>query len=228
MRENPSEIQVVLLDVYETMLDMSEVEKRVNTLLDRRSGYLIWMELFMQYCFVDNCTVQFNDFSSIANATMQMAAKMLRRSVSDEDIADIIESLKHLPLNEGVQEGLSGFHELGYRIAALTNSAEKIVCERMERTGLVSYFEMVLSAEHIKKYKPCTEVYEWASKKLHSKPGSILMVSAHGWDIAGAANAGMQTAYIRQTKQPLYPLAPRPTYEATHLADLSTQLGVVK
>ncbi len=128
-------------------------------------------------------------------------------------------------MQDGVQEGLSQLHNKGYRIAALTNSPHQIVTDRMERTGLVSYFETVLSAEHVKKYKPSIEVYEWAAHKLEVPLNAILLVSAHGWDIAGAANAGMQTAYIKQPDQMLYPLAPPPDYTCKNLADLAGQLS---
>ena len=67
--------RLILFDVYETLIDMNEMEKRVNHLMNSKRGYQIWFELFMQYCFVDNCTVQFNNFTSIAKATMGMAAK---------------------------------------------------------------------------------------------------------------------------------------------------------
>jgi 2-haloacid dehalogenase len=216
--------KLILLDVYETMLDMSEVERRVNNLMASKRGYLIWFEQFMQYCFVDNCTVQFNDFSSIAKATMQMTAKILGRTITEDDIDYILEHLKHLPLQDGVQEGLSLLHDQGLRIAALTNSPEKTVRERMERTGLISYFEKVLSAEKVKKYKPCKEVYEWAAAMLELELSDILLVSAHGWDIAGAANAGMQTAYVKQPRQMLYPLAPEPTFTCTDLPDFAMQV----
>ncbi|MBK5270845.1 MAG: haloacid dehalogenase type II [Bacteroidia bacterium] len=219
--------KIILLDVYETLLDMSEVEKRVKNLLDSKKGYIIWFELFMQYCFVDNCTVQFNDFSSIAKATLQMAGQILEKNVSDEDIDQILDLLKQLPLHNGVQKGLSQLHEQGFRIAALTNSPQKIVLDRMERTGLVSYFETVLSAEHVKKYKPSIEVYEWAAKKLEVSPIEVLLVSAHGWDIAGGANAGMQTAYLKQSNQLLYPLAPEPNIICINLIDLSKQISIL-
>jgi 2-haloacid dehalogenase len=215
---------LILLDVYETMLDMSEIERRVNNLMSSKRGYLIWFEQFMQYCFVDNCTVQFNDFLSIAKATMQMTGKMLGRTIAEEDINYILEHLKHLPLQEGIQEGLSLLHDQGFRIAAFTNSPEDTVSERMERTGLISYFEKVLSAEKVKKYKPCKEVYEWVASMLELELSDILLVSAHGWDIAGAANAGMQTAYMQQPRQMLYPLAPEPTFTCKNLPDLAMQL----
>jgi 2-haloacid dehalogenase len=217
---------LILLDVYETLLDTSEMQRRVNHLLDSKRGYTIWFELFMQYCFVDNCTAQFNDFNSIANATMHMAGRSLGKAVDENEIQNILALLKHLPLHEGVEEGLSALSDHGFRIAALTNSPEETLRERMELTGLISYFEMVLSAEHVKKYKPCIEVYDWATKQLNVEPNHILMVSAHGWDIAGASNAGMQTAYLKQSNQMFYPLAPKPIYTIKNLADLASQMEV--
>lgn len=225
--QTPFRPTVILLDVYETLLDMSEVEKRVNLLLDSKNGYTIWFEMFMQYCFVDNCIVQFNDFPSIAYATLQMAGRTLGREIGERDINDVLELLKHLPVHEGVQEGLSKLNDAGYRIAALTNSPEKTVRERMERTGLISYFEKVMSAEHVKKYKPSIAVYEWAIVQLEVEANEILLVSAHGWDLAGAVNAGLQTAYMKQSKQMLYPLAPEPAYICTSLLDLSQQLQTI-
>ena len=219
-----SKPQVIVLDVYETLLDMSDTERRVNSMLDSKRGYILWFELFMQYCFVDNCTVQFNDFNLIAKATMQMAAHKLNRIVPEYEIDNVLETLKQLPVHEGVQQGLSALIDEGYRIIALTNSPEDVVRERMERTGLISYFECVLSAEHVKKYKPSIEVYRWASKKAETKEKEMLFVSAHGWDIAGAANAGMETAFMKLDDAMLYPLAPTPTLVCSTLLDLANQL----
>jgi 2-haloacid dehalogenase len=216
--------KLILMDVYETMLDMSEAERTVNRLMDAKRGYMIWFELFMQYCFVDNCIVQFNDFASIAGATMKMTGKTLGASINDNDINEVLELLKHLPVKEHVQEGLSELSQADIRIAALTNSPAQTVMDRMERTGLISYFEAVLSAEHVRKYKPCIEVYTWAAEKLEVPITEILLVSAHGWDIAGGANAGMQTAYLKQSKQMLYPLAPQPNLTCKNLADLANQI----
>ena len=225
---SPKKHKIIVLDVYETMLDMSDVERKVNSLMDSRKGYLLWFELFMQYCFVDNCTVQFNDFVSIARATMQMTASKLDRNIAAHEIDNILETLKQLPVHEGVQAGLSALNDEGYRIAALTNSPGKVVCERMERTGLISYFECVLSAEHVKKYKPSVEVYRWAAKKANAKEDEMLFVSAHGWDIAGAANAGMTTAFMQSGNEILYPLAPKPGFFCSSLLDLANQLKEVQ
>ena len=221
---NMTSPKVILLDVYSTLLDMTLVRRRVNDLMDNRRGYRIWFELFMQYCFVDNCTSRFNDFFSIAVATLKMAAKLFHRSLREDDIKDALQLLNHLPLRENVQQGLSELADLQFRLGALTNAPAQLVTERMERTGLVSYFEMVLSAEQVKKYKPCREVYEWAAQKFGVQNNEVLFVSSHSWDIAGAANVGMQTAYIEHDDEMLYPLAPSPTLIINNLEELPLKL----
>jgi 2-haloacid dehalogenase len=220
----PIKPKVILFDVYETLLDMTQVERKINEILESRWGYILWFEMFMEYCFVDNCTAQFNDFASIARATMRMAAEIFGERISDEDVESTLGLLKQLPIHEDVQHALSRLNDMGYGIASLTNSGEKIVTERMESTGLISYFQAVLSAEQVKKYKPSKKVYLWAAKKMGVSVDEMLLVSAHGWDIAGAANAGMQTAYIKRSKRKMYPLAPQPELVCNNISDLVEHL----
>lgn len=217
--------KLLLLDVYETLLDMNAVEKQVNDLMGSKRGYTLWLERLMQYCFVDNCVIQFNPFPSIVKATLQMTAQTLERELSGTEVETVLNLMKQLPIHLGVQQGLSQLRDQNFRIGALTNVPEAIVRERMERTGLISYFENVLSAEHVGKYKPSREVYLWAASKFDLAPSEILLVSAHGWDLAGAAYAGMRTAYLEQKKQVLYPLAPEPEFVCKDLLQLSNLLA---
>lgn len=216
--------QVLVFDVYGTLLDMTDVERRINLLTDSKRGYVIWFELFMQYCFADNSLDDFHDFLSIARVTLQMAGRQLGRTIPDSEIDDLLVRLKHLAVHEEVQGCLSELNDDGYRITALTNAPEKIFCDRMETTGLISYFESVLSAETVKKYKPDRKVYEWAAQKMGVLVSDMLMVTSHGWDVAGAINAGMKTAYISRSRQLLYPLSPQPHISCAELADLPAAL----
>lgn len=157
-----------------------------------------------------------------------MTAQIFRRQITEVQINDSLAMLRHLPIHETAQQGLSDLYNQNFRIAALTNSSEPIVRERMERTGLISYFEEVLSAGQIKKYKPATEVYRWAAEKLNIEPDRVLMASLHSWDIAGAETAGMQTAFINQENEILYPLCPAPRFVCKNLAELAEQLIALK
>jgi 2-haloacid dehalogenase len=216
--------QVVVFDVYETMLDMSGVERKINGLTDSKRGYIIWFELFMQYCFVNNSLDTFQDFMSIGKATLQMTGNKLGKAISDVQADDVLQLLKHLPILEEVPPVLSQLRDDGYRITALTNAPEKLVCDRMEQTGLISYFENVLSAEKIKKYKPEKQVYQWAAAKLNVNTTEMLMITSHTWDVAGAANAGMKTAYLQRRKQNTDRLSPTPDLTCKTLIELASML----
>jgi len=216
--------EVIFLDVYHTLLDLTPMERRINALLDSRRGYTVWNSLFLQYCFMENCNRPFHPFTDIARATLSMSATYFQRKISDDEIDATLDLLKHLPLHEGVPEGLSRLADGGFRLAALTNAPRTVVADRMERTGLVSYFEALISAEKAGKYKPCGEVYEMALREMGVAPAAALMVSAHDWDLAGAAAAGMHTACLRGERQVTYPLAPAPTLSCPSLSALAAML----
>ena len=216
--------RVIIMDVYDTILNMSEIEKYVNTLLNSSRGFTIWFGLMMQYSFVDNCTDQFHEFSALGKATLQMAGKTFGIQVKEGAFDDILHLMKHLPLHNGVSEGLTRLNATGCRISALTNSPKDIVLERMERTGLISYFDKVMSSESIKKYKPSRDVYAWAAKGMDADPTECLFISAHAWDIAGAQYAGMITAYIKRPYQMAFPLAPEPTYTGLDINVIAQQI----
>jgi 2-haloacid dehalogenase len=215
---------VIVFDVYETLIDMSRLERSINQLTDSKRGYILWLELFMEYCFVTNSLEVFQDFLSIARATLQIAGHKLGKGVSETDADDVLELLKHLPVHDEVQGCLSELRDDGYRLIGLTNAPEKVICERMERTGLISYFEKVLSAESVKRYKPAKEVYDWASNKIGVRPEQMLMVTAHSWDIAGASGAGMKTALIARSGKNVFPLFPRPDIICNQLPQLVSKL----
>lgn len=196
--------------------------------MSSKRGYLFWMELLTEYCLTSNSTGRYYEFTSIAAATLQMTAQAFRREISETQSNDILTLLRHLPIHETAQQGLSALYNQNFRIAALTNSEESIIRERMERTGLISYFEQVLSAGQIKNYKPATEVYLWAAEKLSVNPDKILMISVHSWELAGAAAAGMQTAFLNHEKQLWFPLGLKPLFICNNLAELSEQLITYK
>lgn len=50
------------------------------------------------------------------------------------------------------------------------------------------------------------------------------MVAAHGWDVAGAKAAGLQTAFIARPAKALYPLVQKPDYNVKNLTQLVSLL----
>jgi 2-haloacid dehalogenase len=215
---------VIVFDVNETLLDMGPLKNNINKLLEEPQAFRIWFGMVLHYSLVDNCTNQYHDFSTIAAAVIKMTADSLNKTVSKEDIKKALSAIKSLKAYPDVEKGLTLLKDNGFRLATLTNSPENALKEQLTNSNLTGSFELALSIDAIKKYKPAPETYLWAAEKLGVKPQEMIMIAAHGWDLAGAANAGLATGFIAREGQSLYGLSSQPNYEAKDIYEIALVL----
>lgn len=57
-------------------------------------------------------------------------------------------------------------------------------------------WDIILSGELVRCYKPNPLVYQYATKELKLKPSEILLVASHKYDLEAAKQCGYKTAYI--------------------------------
>jgi 2-haloacid dehalogenase len=215
---------VIVFDVNETLLDMAPLKTNINTLLEEPQAFRIWFGMVLHYSLVENCTDQYHDFSTIAEAVLKMSAASLNKTVSDENMKKALSAIKSLKAYPDVEKGLTLLKENGFRLATLTNSPENALKEQLINSNLTDHFEQALSINAIEKYKPLAETYLWAAKKLGVKPEEIIMIAAHGWDLAGATNAGLATGFIAREGQSLYTLSKKPDFEASDILEMAEKL----
>ena len=218
---------VILFDVNETMLDMSPLKKKINNLLGSSQGFRIWFGMLLQYSLVDNCTNSYHDFVTIAGATLSMAADGLKKSITEMQKKEALATIKKLSAYPDVPKGLKALKENGFRLATLTNSPAATLSAQLKYAGLTKYFDTTLSIDTIKKYKPALETYEWAAEQLSVNTGEVMLVAAHGWDIAGALRAGLQAAFIQRKGQSLYTLSPSPQIVGKNLIEVVQKISIV-
>lgn len=212
---------VLLFDVNETLLDMTPLKKTINTLLEEPLAFKIWFGMVLHHSLVDNCTNQYHDFSTIAAAMLKMTATSLNKTITQDETKKALLTMRDLRAYPDALLGLQLLKNHGFRLATLTNSPAKVLDEQLLNSKLTSLFDLVLSIDTIQKYKPDPITYEWAATKLGVKPQNIIMVAAHGWDLTGAMNAGLQTGFIARTGQSLYSLSDTPTYEAPDIYEMA-------
>ena len=112
------------------------------------------------------------------------------------------------PPHPDVVPALERLRDAGFRLVTLTNSSKSAVVDQMQNAGLARFFESLLSVEEVGLYKPHAHVYRWAARRVGVDVSECLFVAAHGWDVAGAAWAGMRTAFIARPGQQVFPLGP--------------------
>jgi len=129
--------------------------------------------------------------------------------------------IRKLSAYSDVEKGLKLLKDAGYRLATLSNSPSQTLIVQLEYAGINNYFEAILSIDATKKYKPSLETYQYAAQTLGVNTNQVLMVAAHGWDIAGALQAGMMAAFVERKGQSLYPLSPTPQYIGKDLVEIA-------
>jgi len=116
-----------------------------------------------------------------------------------------------------------------YVLATLSNGNVALLVNMAKHAGLP--WDVVLSAEICRHYKPDAEAYLSVPRFLGIEPGEVLMVAAHKDDLDGAARAGLRTAFVARPLEfgdpALKDVAPEPRFDANakDFLDLARQLG---
>jgi 2-haloacid dehalogenase len=117
-----------------------------------------------------------------------------------------------------------------YVLAAVSNGGFALLTHLIKAAKLP--FDCVISAELARHYKPDPEVYLTVTELLDVAPGEVLMVAAHVWDLAGARDAGLRTAFVeRPLEKGPHGRADRAgdfdaDLTASDFAELATKLGL--
>ncbi|WP_052480847.1 haloacid dehalogenase type II [Gilvimarinus agarilyticus] len=222
----PPTPKVIIFDVNETLLDLESMRSSIGKALGEREDLLpLWFSTMLHNSLVTTVTGDYQDFGKIGVASLLMVAQNNGIELTADDAKNaIVTPLLSLPPHPDVKPGLESLAKQGFKIVSLTNSSNHGVKTQFENAGLTDYFDTRYSIEDIQIYKPDLRAYEWALEQLNVKPDEALMVAAHGWDVAGAKAAGLQTAFVARPGKALYPLAQKPDYVVNDIGELAKML----
>src|SRR5262245_32379763 len=218
--------KVILFDVNETLLDLAPLKESIGKALGGRPDLLpLWFTTMLHHSLVTTVADHYSDFGDIGAACLRMIAKNQGITLTEEAAKKAVSPIRSLPAHADVAPALERLRDAKYRMVTLTNSGTAAVADQMKNSGLDKFFEKLLSVEEVGLYKPHTHVYRWAARRVGVDVADCLMVAAHGWDVAGAAWAGMRTAFIARPGQQTFPLAPAPDISVPSFKELADELA---
>jgi 2-haloacid dehalogenase len=149
-------------------------------------------------------------------------ARLAAGAAGAADPAAVARGLSKLPAFEDVRAGLDAL--TGRRLALLSNGTLEGAASLLSGAGLAPCFEHMLTADQVERYKPARELYALAPRAFQTRADRILMVSSNEWDIAGAAQAGLMTAWLRRGRAPSWVLGCEPDLVLGSLGELAGRL----
>lgn len=216
---------VLLFDVNETLLDLAPLEESIDQVLLENGASRLWFTTMLQYSLVLTVGGKFETFIDVGAATLVMLARNREVVLTLEEAQRALKPMLNLAPHLDVLDSLARLKQAGFRMASLSNSSINACRSQLEHAGLAQMFERQLSVESVGKYKPHGDVYRWAAKEMKVAEQDCMLVAAHAWDVAGAAWAGMQTAFIERKGNQPFALALPPSICASDLHNLADQLG---
>ncbi|MDF7800035.1 haloacid dehalogenase type II [Pontiellaceae bacterium B1224] len=215
--------KVIIFDVNETLLSLDPLKISVGEALGGREDLLpLWFSTMLHYSLVETLSDTYHSFGEIGTAALMMVAETQGIELTyDEAKESIITPLRSLPAHPDVLEGLTALNADGrFKLVTLTNSNDAGARSKLTKAGLVDQFDTLYTIEALRKYKPHPDTYRMVLDDLGVQPEEVLMVAAHAWDLAGAKNVGLQTAFIARPGKTLYPNAAQPDYIVNDLPEL--------
>ena len=216
--------RVCVFDVNETLLDLGALDVH----FERAFGYAgvrrAWFMQLLQSALVATVTGAYSDFGEAGGAALEMVAEREGVDLSDEDRQKILGGMRELPPHPEVAENLDRLRDSGLRLATLTNSTRQVAEAQMENSGLYDFFELILSADDVKRLKPAPEPYRMAAESLGVDVEAVRLVAAHAWDVAGALRAGCAAAFVARPGMVLDPLVERPDVVGTDLRQVANRI----
>lgn len=216
---------VAVFDINETTLDLAPVRSAVNAVLDRSDGFGSWFGRLLQTSMAITATGQFEDFTVLARAALDSVAQSDQRPLPKDAWEQVGAAFGALQPHADVLAGLEALSAQGWRLIALTNSAQASVDAQLTNAGLHERFERVLSVDSVRAFKPASGPYRFALQEAGVSAEEAVMVAAHDWDLAGAKATGMVTAFVARPGMPFASVYPAADHRADDFVALAASLG---
>jgi 2-haloacid dehalogenase len=216
--------RVQVFDVNETLLDLAAMDPHFERVFGDAAARRGWFAQMIQSALVATVTGAYSRFGAVAMAALEMTAEQAGIELRDADRDAVAGQLRRLPAHPEVPGALRRLRAGGFRLAALTNSTEEVARAQLEHAGIIEAFDLVLSADAVRRLKPAPEPYRMAAERLGVAVGELRMTAAHAWDLAGATRAGCAGAFVARPGKVLDPLVERPDVVGADLDEVADRI----
>lgn len=216
--------RVIVFDLIGTLLDLRAIDSYFERFFGDAAVRKEWFMQTLQLAMAATLTNAYEDFRVQADTGLEITARHYKVSLLGEEKNLILGTLLKLRPYPEVAQSLQRLRDAGLRLATLTNSTAQAAEAQLTHAGLRDYFEQVISANDVRRFKPAPEVYHLAATRLGVEPGQVRLVSTHDWDVTGALRAGCAAVFVARPGQVMNPFGPQPDVRVANLGEAAEQI----
>jgi 2-haloacid dehalogenase len=217
-------------DMYGTLCDTSSVTTRLGAVLEVTDDLVravdrLWRRKQLQYSYHRGQMQAYEPFWTVTGDALDYALSFYELDVPEEERDRILEAYDHLEPFDGAITALDSLGEAGHTCVVLSNGNPEMLETLAENAGLTPHLDDIVSADEVGTFKPGPAVYVNAARRVDREVGACRLVSSNAWDVAGASNAGMGTAWVNRKREPRERLGEAADLEVSTLPALADALG---
>jgi 2-haloacid dehalogenase len=184
---------VVAFDVIETLMSLEPLRARLTDIGQPPGLLEAWYTRTLRDGMALSATGDYAEFADVAEAALR---GLTHYTVSDEQVAAVMAGFGELPAFPDALPAITSLTEAGLRVACLTNGSAYLASSFVNRSGLGSLVDRVISVGEVYRWKPAGVVYRYATEVMGTTPDRMALVAAHDWDCHGAKRAGLTTGWV--------------------------------
>ncbi len=188
--------RVVAFDIVETTFSLESLRPRLSAQGIPATSLEMWFACILRDAFALAATDTYAGFREIAAATLAEVAREHGRELSKAGLDAVLDGFGQLDPHPDAAEAFRILRSADVRVAALSNGAAETTQALLQRSGLASQVERVISVAAIRQWKPRRGLYLHATEALGVEPAELALVATHAWDVHGAKCAGLLTGFV--------------------------------
>lgn len=212
-------------DVYGTLINTYGMVDLLQRYIGEEKAMpfaVLWRDKQLEYSFRRSMMNRYEPFYTCTLNALDYCIESFEVSLTQDQRFSLIKKYQNLPVYKDVVTALGSLSERSdLDIYALTNGPAEDVEKLFEDNAINQYFKDIISADEIKKYKPDPEIYQHFMKRTDSSVEDSWLVSSNGFDVIGSSTFGMNSIWVRRTKQQVIDTwGGRPTHTIQSLSEL--------
>lgn len=118
-------------------------------------------------------------------------------------------------------ETLSQLKKSGFNMHIITNGFKEVQEIKIRKSGLESYFDIIVCSEDVGKNKPSPDIFHYSLNKANAKKeASVMIGDDYEIDVLGALNIGMSGILFDPFRNPVHQNEKNKIHELSELPDL--------
>lgn len=214
-------------DMYGTLFDTSTVRTRMCDRINAPEPFIdevvqLWRTKQLTYSFQLALMDAYEPFWDVTATALEYALDYYDLHPAADDIAAILAAYETLDLYPAARDALLNLSSTETKLAILSNGNPDMLETLADNAGIIELFDVMISADAVRTFKPAPAVYENAAAELEVPLADCWLVSGNAWDVAGATHAGMEAAWVNRANEPFEPIGGDPTKVIRSLDELPT------